>query len=141
MVSYPRYLPVAPRQHASWCASPANQPAYACSPVKRWLLAMLRMPAVPLRAFDRLRARRPPRAGRDAGTGALNRTQELTLRESAAAFITLYGPGPKHARHRLRRHLYALPGSRLHADQGQLGGLLKLLLSHCRHGRPDVWGG
>ncbi len=60
MVSYPRYLPVAPRQHASWCASPANQQAYACSPVKRWLLAMLRMPAVPLRAFDRLRARRPP---------------------------------------------------------------------------------
>src|SRR5208337_4117367 len=29
-------------------ASPANQPTFACSPVKRWLLAMLRMPAVPL---------------------------------------------------------------------------------------------
>ena len=34
----------APRRRAS----PANQPAFACSPVKRWLLAMLRMPAVPL---------------------------------------------------------------------------------------------
>ena len=57
------------------------------------------------------------RAGRDAGTGALNRTQELTLRETAAAFVALPGRGKKRVTRR-RRHLNADLDRRLHVARG-----------------------
>jgi nucleoside-diphosphate-sugar epimerase len=53
------------------------------------------------------------RAGRDAGTGALNRTQELTVRETAAAFVALYVGAKKRVTGR-RRHLNADLDRRLH---------------------------
>jgi hypothetical protein len=62
---------VAPCQLKRWCASPASQLAYACSAVKRWLLAM---PAHGCGAAGaRLTASARSgllSAGRDAGTGA-----------------------------------------------------------------------
>ncbi|MGO9486632.1 MAG: hypothetical protein ACLPX9_19000, partial [Rhodomicrobium sp.] len=45
-------------------------------------------------------------AGRDAGTGALNRTQELLLGETVAAFVALYFRGKKRVT-TARRHLSA----------------------------------
>ena len=41
-------------------------------------------------------------AGRDAGTGALNRTQELTLRGTAAAFVARHVRGKKRVTKRRR---------------------------------------
>ena len=60
-------------------ASPAQKPTSACSPVKRWLLAMHSMAAVPLRTFDS--AARATVAGKQR-PGRRNRRSDRTKKQS-----------------------------------------------------------
>jgi len=91
--------------------SPAIHPAFACSPVKGWLLSMLThgcgAACGPLTGSARYGS---GKAGGGAGTGVLNRTLEriFTGKRLGLKIVQLRG---------LLCHLCALPGSQLHGPR------------------------